>query len=68
MQGTKGTIVERTRAFRRDEAGVTTIEYGLIAALVSIAIMAALAIYGDAVSQMYFTESGVINAVIDDVD
>jgi pilus assembly protein Flp/PilA len=35
------------RRFVKDESGATAIEYGLIAALVSVAIIAALGMVGD---------------------
>ncbi|MGH6905206.1 MAG: Flp family type IVb pilin [Geminicoccaceae bacterium] len=35
------------RRFVKDESGATAIEYGLIAALVSVAIIAALGFVGD---------------------
>jgi pilus assembly protein Flp/PilA len=35
------------RKFVKDDSGATAIEYGLIAALVSVAIIAALGILGD---------------------
>jgi len=38
------TIVSR---FMQDESGVTAIEYGLIAALVAVGIIAALGVLGD---------------------
>ncbi len=37
----------------RDEAGATAIEYGLIAALVSVAAIAALTATGDALDVMF---------------
>ncbi|MDO8905330.1 Flp family type IVb pilin [Hydrogenophaga sp.] len=36
-----------TRRFLRDEEGVTAIEYGLIAALIAVVIIAAVAAVGD---------------------
>jgi pilus assembly protein Flp/PilA len=35
------------RKFLKDESGATAIEYGLIAALVSVAIIGALSLLGD---------------------
>lgn len=35
------------KSFARDEEGVTAIEYGLIAALIAIAIIAAATVVGD---------------------
>ncbi len=41
------------QAFLKDDSGATTIEYGFIAGLVSIAILAAVMSLGDAVTQAY---------------
>jgi pilus assembly protein Flp/PilA len=43
---------------KRDERGVTAIEYGLIAGLVSMACIVALMSIGGTVSSMYSTLSG----------
>jgi len=40
-------------AFVRDEDGATAIEYGLIAALVSVACIAALAALGDSLNAIF---------------
>lgn len=37
----------------RDESGATAIEYGLIAALVSVAIIGALSLLGDALDEIF---------------
>ena len=37
----------------KDESGATAIEYGLIAALLSVAIIAALTLVGDGLNQAY---------------
>ena len=39
-------IVQALKQFARDEEGVTAIEYGLIAALVAVAIIAAVTTLG----------------------
>lgn len=41
-----GKIILATRRFLRDEEGVTAIEYGLIAALIAIVIIAAVTLVG----------------------
>jgi|DewCreStandDraft_4_1066084.scaffolds.fasta_scaffold65207_2 pilus assembly protein Flp/PilA len=41
------------RAFLRDDAGTTVIEYGLIAALISVAAIAALQAVGGSVDAMF---------------
>lgn len=43
----------RLQHLRTDEKGATAIEYGLIAALISIAIYAALAAFGTGVSDLF---------------
>ncbi len=47
--------------FLRDESGATAIEYGLIAALVSVAAITALTAMGDSLSSMF-------NAVSSELD
>ena len=44
--------------FLKDEEGVTAIEYGLIAALVAVAIIVALTTLGTKVSNTFSTVSG----------
>mgnify|MGYP003332890215 FL=1 len=39
--------------FIKDESGATAIEYGLIAALVAVAIITALTLLGDSLSDMF---------------
>ncbi|HEY0917744.1 Flp family type IVb pilin [Devosia sp.] len=41
------------RALVADRSGATAIEYGLIAALVAIGIIAALTLFGDTMSAMF---------------
>ncbi|MDX1402454.1 MAG: Flp family type IVb pilin [Kiloniellales bacterium] len=43
--------------FYRDESGATAIEYGLIAALVSVAAIAAMGSLGNELSNMFNTVS-----------
>lgn len=40
-------IAQATRRFLRDEEGVTAIEYGLIAALIAIVIIASVTLVGN---------------------
>ena len=49
------------REFLNDESGATAIEYGLIAALVSVAAITALSAMGDSLSAMF-------NAVSSELD
>jgi pilus assembly protein Flp/PilA len=44
------TIISTLRAMRRDRRGVTALEYGLIASLVSIGIIASLTTLGTKLS------------------
>ena len=41
------------QAFLRDDSGATSIEYGLVAGLVSIAILASVISLGDSVNQAF---------------
>ena len=45
------------RAFAADESGATAIEYGLIAALIAVGIIAALSSLRDSVVNLYTTIS-----------
>lgn len=49
------------RSFLRDEQGATAIEYGLIAALISVAIIAALAALGDSLNATFEAISGKLD-------
>ena len=52
------------KKFVRDESGATAIEYGLIAALVSVAAIGALQALGTSLNTMFGTVSGHLeNAV-----
>ncbi|MCB9778862.1 MAG: Flp family type IVb pilin [Alphaproteobacteria bacterium] len=44
-----------------DESGATAIEYGLIAALVSVAIIAALTLLGDNLSTLFDSIASTVN-------
>ena len=46
-------LVLATRRFLRDEEGVTAIEYGLIAALIAVAIIVAAGLLGGQLSQTF---------------
>jgi pilus assembly protein Flp/PilA len=46
----------------RDESGATAIEYGLIAALIAVVIIAALTSVGTKLSSVFNTVSGKLNA------
>jgi pilus assembly protein Flp/PilA len=47
--------------FIRDEQGATAIEYGLIAALVAVAIIAVLIALGGALNNIFTTVSSQLN-------
>ena len=49
------------KAFCRDESGATAVEYGLIAALVSVAAIGALTAVGNSLSTMFGTVSNTIS-------
>jgi pilus assembly protein Flp/PilA len=48
--------------FARDESGATAIEYGLIAALIAVGIIAAATILGGSLSDLFNRISGKLNA------
>lgn len=50
----------------KDESGATAIEYGLIAALVSVAAIAALTAMGSSLDQMFEFVSGKLEEATDE--
>ena len=51
------------RSFARDEAGVTAMEYGMIAALISVAILAVLQTLGQDLNRTFgLIQSGLAKA------
>jgi pilus assembly protein Flp/PilA len=50
--------------FARDEDGATAIEYGLIAALVSVAAIGALTAMGSSLSTMFNTVSTALSTAV----
>ncbi|NQV47584.1 MAG: Flp family type IVb pilin [Rhodospirillaceae bacterium] len=50
-------MTNTVRAFHNDESGATAIEYGLIAALISVAIIAAVTLVGTDLAAMFGTVS-----------
>lgn len=50
-------IIKSIQAFARDDEGVTAIEYGLIAALIAIGIIAAATAVGDSLCATFNTIS-----------
>jgi pilus assembly protein Flp/PilA len=53
-------MTTKLNAFARREDGATAIEYGLIAALVAIAIVGALTILGTDLAGLFGTVSGAL--------
>ena len=47
--------------FFNDESGATAIEYGLIAALIAVAIITALTLLGDSLSTMFDQVANTVN-------
>ena len=52
------------RAFSKDESGATAIEYGLIAALVSVAAIGALTAMGNSLSTMFSTVATALSTAV----
>jgi pilus assembly protein Flp/PilA len=53
------------RKFLKDESGATAIEYGLIAALISVVIIATLTLLGNTLNQTFVTvEEGLSGAAV----
>lgn len=51
------------RAFLNDESGATMIEYGLIAALVSVAAIAALTFLGSSLRAIFNNVASILTSV-----
>ncbi len=52
------------KKIRKDESGATAIEYGLIAALVSVAAIGALTAMGGSLNTMFQTVCNAMNAAV----
>ncbi len=60
----KTGVVKRTLSrFVRDEGGATSLEYGLIAGLVSMAILSAVVSMGDSIGSIFSSLSSDLEAV-----
>ncbi|MEQ8506576.1 MAG: Flp family type IVb pilin [Rhodospirillales bacterium] len=57
----KTTIITK---LQKDESGATAIEYGLIAALVSVAAIGALTAMGDSLDAMFTAVSGELDTAV----
>jgi pilus assembly protein Flp/PilA len=56
-------VINLVRSFIRDETGATAVEYGLLAALVSLAAGSVVAVLGDIVQLIYnFVVTNVVTA------
>jgi len=51
------------RKLKRDESGVTAIEYGLIAAMVGVAIIGGVTLLGDSLNDMFTNVSTTLDSV-----
>ena len=56
--------IDILKKIRKDESGATAIEYGLIAALVSVAAIGALTAMGGSLNTMYQSVSNAITAAV----
>jgi pilus assembly protein Flp/PilA len=57
-------MLKHVKSFYRDEDGATAIEYGLIAALVSVAAITALGALGTSLNNIFTFVSGELENVI----
>ncbi len=57
-------MLKRFKQFCGDESGATAIEYGLIAALVSVAAIGALTTMGESLQTMFSTVSNSMSAAV----
>ena len=57
-------MLNALRSFAENEAGATAIEYGLIAALVSVAAIVALEAMGASLTTMFTTVSDELNDAV----
>ena len=54
-------MIKTFKTFLDDESGATAIEYGLIAALISVAAIAAMGAMGDSLQSLFNTVAGELN-------
>jgi pilus assembly protein Flp/PilA len=55
-------VIQKALSFTKKEDGATAIEYGLIAALIAVAIIAAVTLLGTSLSDLFNTVSGELEA------
>ena len=53
-------MINMLQTLRRDEEGVTAIEYGLIAALIAVVIIAAVTLVGTGLNATFTTVAGAL--------
>ena len=58
------TFIRKIRGFVQDEQGVTAIEYGLIAALIAVVIIAALTAVGKDLNTVFNTIADDLSAAV----
>ncbi len=58
-----GVMMQALSRFVGDEGGATSLEYGLIAGLVSVAILSAVVMLGDSVSSIFSSLSSDLEAM-----
>ena len=56
--------MKRIRKFLKSEAGATAIEYGLIAALISVVIIAALQLTGNSLKTVFNNVGSVLSSSV----
>jgi pilus assembly protein Flp/PilA len=57
-------MLKQLKSFCADESGATAIEYGLIAALVSVAAIGALTTMGNTLNTLFTTVSNSMNTAV----
>ncbi|MET3623574.1 Flp family type IVb pilin [Burkholderia ambifaria] len=57
-------FIQKVRGFVQDEKGVTAIEYGLIAALIAVGLVAALTTVGQDLQTVFNTIADDLNSAI----
>jgi len=55
-------VTARIKAFANDENGATAIEYGLITALIAVAIIGSFAVLGNSLTDLFNTQTANVIA------
>ena len=55
-------LTARIKAFASDENGATAIEYGLIAALIAVAIIGSFSVLGNGLTELFNTQTADVIA------